>query len=518
MEHSGAGNTSLMSEDCLFAFVATPKSALEPGAKKLPVVIWIHGGGNVASGAVDSCPDGLVKGSNGKLVVVSINYRLGLFGFLGSAALKDRAPPSTGNYGIQDQRAAMKWVKDHIHAFGGDGEDITIAGQSAGAGAVLQHLVQPESYAKERLYSKAIMESIPSGLSTPMSTAEDNFAALLKTSGCSDVDCLVKYDALNLTIAMAAAGLTIGGSWGVVQDNVSLTAYPYDLVAEGKFNRNVRILLGSTRDESAAFTGAYLPPTFPGTEGKTMPVPGTEPPLYIDPTKITDDEFVRWFKAASKDPQNFTPQTSVPPEANLSKVLELYNESNGVYPYPTDLWYPYANIYPYVIPWFKVVRVLDDKIPSLGACSVRWWARRFSRHQKAVYSYLFAHPPVTGGAADMPAVPHDSEIKYAFMSKGGLIPRDAVTSAGWNFPTNFSNATEFGLAQNMSAYWQAFALTGEPNPSKSGLPAWPAYSQETDTTLRIDIAPIGIQTQTGLRKDACDYWESVYCEAEGHKC
>lgn len=291
-----------------------------------------------------------------------------------------------------------------------------------------------------------------------------------------------------------------------------------DLVADGKFNHDVSIIVGANRDESGAFLGAYLPPTFPGTENRTFPVPGTNPPLYIDPTKFSDNDFVRWFKAAVKSPELFTPQTSIPPEANLTTVLELYNESSGVYPYPTNLWYPYVDYYPYVIPYFKVLRVLDDKVPSLGACSVRWWSRRFSRHQKAVYSYIFAHPPVTGGPADQPLVPHSAEIKYVFMSPGGLITRDGVAGGNWNFPANFTNATEFALAKNMSAYWQAFAASGKPEPARLGLPAWPAYAEENDTILRIDMAPNGIQTQTGLRKDACDYWEEVYCKVEGNKC
>jgi para-nitrobenzyl esterase len=98
-----------------------------------------------------------VGASSLRAIVVTFNYRLNIFGFMGSSELSARtAGHGSGNFGIQDQRAAILWVKQHIGAFGGDGGDITIFGESAGGNSVLNHLAQPASFG---LYRKAIIES-----------------------------------------------------------------------------------------------------------------------------------------------------------------------------------------------------------------------------------------------------------------------------------------------------------------------------------------------------------------------
>jgi carboxylesterase type B len=135
------------SEDCLFLNVAAPASALASKGTKLPVMVWLHGGGYMTDASNTYPIDFLVEASGHKVVVVSLNYRLGLFGFLASEKLAERsADGSTGNYGLHDQRLALAWVRQHVGAFGGDPGDITLFGESAGGNSILQHLVQPASF------------------------------------------------------------------------------------------------------------------------------------------------------------------------------------------------------------------------------------------------------------------------------------------------------------------------------------------------------------------------------------
>ena len=124
------------SEDCLYLNIYSPVS----GGTRLPVMVWIHGGTFIAG--TGSSYDGSKLAAKGKLVVVTINYRLGPFGFLASRSLDSPGRPS-GNYGLLDQQAALRWVKENIAAFGGDPNKVTVAGESAGAISIGLHLVSP---------------------------------------------------------------------------------------------------------------------------------------------------------------------------------------------------------------------------------------------------------------------------------------------------------------------------------------------------------------------------------------
>ena len=140
-----AGSTTVVgNEDCLKLNIWTPNPA---PTVPTPVIFWIHTGAFMAASAnlVDSRGRNLAEQTGA--IVVAANYRLGPLGFVGHSALTGEDPtyPSSGNYGLLDQRAAMIWVRDHIAAFGGDPNNVTIAGQSAGAHSVSLHLVSPGS-------------------------------------------------------------------------------------------------------------------------------------------------------------------------------------------------------------------------------------------------------------------------------------------------------------------------------------------------------------------------------------
>lgn len=145
----GAFGAGSLAEDCLYLNVTTPK-----GHGKHPVMVWIHGGAFIAGSGSEAGydPTRLVQE---KVTVVTFNYRIGALGFLPHPALTDEAGES-GNYGLMDQQKALQWVQDNIAAFGGDPENVTIFGESAGGHSVLTHLATPSS---EGLFSKAIAQS-----------------------------------------------------------------------------------------------------------------------------------------------------------------------------------------------------------------------------------------------------------------------------------------------------------------------------------------------------------------------
>lgn len=145
------------SEDCLTLNVWTPSDA-KPGKKSagLPVMVWIYGGGFVAGGTSENRQDGQFLARRG-VIVVSMNYRLGIFGFLALPELDSESPHhASGNFGLMDQTAAINWVRRNIAAFGGDPGNITIFGQSAGSYSVSAQMASPLS---KDLFAKAIGES-----------------------------------------------------------------------------------------------------------------------------------------------------------------------------------------------------------------------------------------------------------------------------------------------------------------------------------------------------------------------
>ena len=141
------------SEDCLYLNVFTPANA--KGSSKLPVMFWIHGGGYFSGSASEPRHNGDFLPGKG-VVLVTINYRLGVFGFLATKELMQESGGSAGNYGLMDMIAALQWVKANIAKFGGDAENVTIFGESAGSFAVSTLMASPMA---QGLFTRAIGES-----------------------------------------------------------------------------------------------------------------------------------------------------------------------------------------------------------------------------------------------------------------------------------------------------------------------------------------------------------------------
>ena len=178
------GETYTYSEDCLFLNVFTPETA--KAGDKLPVLVYIHGGGFTGGCGHEKHFDGPEWPAQ-DVIGVTLNYRLGPLGFACLPELKQEAG-KTGNYGLYDQHTAIRWVKDNIAAFGGDPENITIMGQSAGAMSVQQHCLSPKS---KGLFHKAVMSS-GGGVSKMMSAGSpeknyDFWHAVMERCECLDL-------------------------------------------------------------------------------------------------------------------------------------------------------------------------------------------------------------------------------------------------------------------------------------------------------------------------------------------
>ena len=165
------------SEDCLYLNVFAPAGAR---ASNLPVMVWVHGGSLRTGESDDYNPAGLVRDG---VVVVTINYRLGALGFLADAALASRPGGPSGNYGLMDQQAALRWVQRNIRGFGGNPGDVTLFGESAGGLSTLSQLVSPGA---RGLFQRAIVESGTYQLTQqPLAAAEAAGQAFAAKAGCA---------------------------------------------------------------------------------------------------------------------------------------------------------------------------------------------------------------------------------------------------------------------------------------------------------------------------------------------
>jgi len=241
------------SEDCLTLNVWTPYPV---PATPAPVMVWIHGGGHVLGATTNPTYDGKNLAEKRGVVFVSFNYRLGPLGWIAHPAL---GSPS-GNYGMMDQQAALKWVKANIAGFGGDPANVTIFGESAGGVSVCTHIASP---AASGLFHRAAMQSGTCLTKAPtLAEAEAQGQQLAQAVSCdtaADVAaCLRGKSTADLIGALPLKSGVIFGqgvSWGPIIDNALLPDQPLKRVEAGTFNK-VPVLLGTNGDEGTLFVVA----------------------------------------------------------------------------------------------------------------------------------------------------------------------------------------------------------------------------------------------------------------------
>ncbi|MEP6902161.1 MAG: carboxylesterase family protein [Actinomycetota bacterium] len=246
-----------MSEDCLYLNIWTPAGK---ASEKLPVLVYFYGGGFIAGDGSELRYDGENMAAKG-VIVVTLNYRLGVFGFLASKELTNESPAkASGNYGLMDQAAALRWVSQNITAFGGDPRKITIAGESAGSFSVSAQMVSPLS--KDLIYgaigeSGSVLSQNSAPRIVPLAQAEQTgaeFAIALEANSLSKLRALATEQIQKATAAR--------GKWNfpMTVDGYFFTESPAKTYAEGR-QAHVPLLVGWNSAESnwRAFLGKEEP-------------------------------------------------------------------------------------------------------------------------------------------------------------------------------------------------------------------------------------------------------------------
>lgn len=245
-------------EDCLYLNVWTPAKTQED---KLPVFLWVHGGGMVAGSGVEVVCAGEGLAGRKDVIVVTINYRLGLFGFFAHPELTKEGNGTSGNYGLYDVRKACQWVKENIAAFGGDPNNITVAGQSGGARATCSLLVSP---LMNGLVQHISVESgfmvFGSGGPCPREEVEKASQEFMDFMGVSTIEELRQKDAWELFDAYQdfTKGQPFSGGIRFCVDGEFLPGNYYELLTAGKIN-DFDVMIGSCAQESPVRACKGLP-------------------------------------------------------------------------------------------------------------------------------------------------------------------------------------------------------------------------------------------------------------------
>src|SRR5882672_47934 len=240
-------------EDCLYLNVFTPtlgqadRDGHHEGRGKRPVMVWIHGGGNFDGESNDYDARKLAK--DGGVVVVTLNYRLNVFGFLAHPAL-DSEGHAAANYGLMDQQFALRWVQRNIAAFGGDSRNVTIFGESAGSFNVLANMASPTA---KGLFHRGIVESGAYSLrQSTLTQAEATGAAFAAAVGCPEqtAACLRSLSVQDII----SKGSSYQSGVPIAIDGTILTQSIGDALKSGQFNQ-VPVINGANREEWRWFAG-----------------------------------------------------------------------------------------------------------------------------------------------------------------------------------------------------------------------------------------------------------------------
>jgi len=437
-------------EDCLYLNVWSPN----PPPEKAPVMVWIHGGGNFSGSASVSIPltdqlwyDGQFLAANQGIVLVTLNYRLGPFGFFAHPALADEQEP-VGNQGLYDQRLALTWVRDNIQAFGGDPNNVTIFGESAGSADVCYHMASPGS---RDLFQKAISQSggctvrstIPE---REISNTTSQLIAYGEAVGCpagdDQLNCLRRVSVEDLLAnanqpAPGAGALTREGEWSfsVVIDGADgfLPDSPSALYDRGEI-ADVPYILGSNNDEGTTF-------------------------VWRAKSLATEEQYREFLE------QNYGD--------SAEEIAALYAPSKF------DGDYDAAR-----------ARVVGD---ASIVCGTYDTAFRAAKAGRKVFLYNFN--VVWSIAPTLLFTGHAAEISHVFGSP--YVP-----------PTQSVEVTEASqkVADAVNAYWAQFAKTGDPNHGDA--PAqWPQFTATDDKRLQLDS---DWEVLNNFRAEECNFWRKYY--------
>ena len=437
-------------EDCLFANVFTPNLQ---NTAKLPVIVWIHGGGNLDGESNDY--DGSKMASQGSTVVVTFNYRLNLMGFLAIPSL-DAEGHNFGNYGLLDQQMMLNWVRQNIANFGGDPDNVTLGGQSAGAEDTGLAMLSPLA---SGTFQRGICESFcPTSNLPTLSTAEQVGTEFADAAGCggktgaAQAQCLRKVPAAEIEALAGTASAASAYVVGPMLDGTVLPVQPPAAWASGQFS-HIPLMNGNVQDE----------------ENFTLAIDE----YFSNPrSPISDAQYMSTISNTYASPRY--------PAGTAEEVLQKYSVAKYG---SAQLAWDRAGTDPRICVEMALNRVLAPQIP--------------------VYAYLFDDetapfyfpklPGFTSGAY------HTSDIQFLFpLYHGG---------GGTEHKLIGAQAT---LSNELVSAWTRFAWTG--NPNGVGNAPWPVFKEDpriSDILLQ-NVPALSTETTTQFyTSHNCGFWTSL---------
>jgi para-nitrobenzyl esterase len=415
-----------MSEDCLSLNVWTPAA---DGARR-PVLVWLHGGAFVVGDGSRPLYNGARLAAGGDVVVVTLNYRLGLFGFLRGKGICGDGLDSMGNEGLLDQIAALEWVRDEIGGFGGDPRNVTVFGQSAGAGSAALMTIMPRA---RGLVHKVIQQSGGLAMRQTPEAADGVMRRLLDGAGLTPAQASQLRDwpaTALLDLQQRVTPRTGGFFYQPVADGDLIPADPFVAVTDGA-SRGIPLLCGTNLDETKFFRA-------------------------MDAAVDTLDEVGLLARC-----HNLRLTAGL-----AERVIETYRaarQARGADASPPELWFAISGDHRYRAPLMQQ-------------------AERHATHTVQTYAYLFTwRSPARGGRL---GAAHTMEIPFVFgrLDDPGMGPLSAQ-----------GGAVQRLSAQMMDA-WIAFARTGTPaTAALPAWPAYTADHRATmvfDTSVSVVDAPL----------------------------
>jgi para-nitrobenzyl esterase len=437
-------------EDCLYLNVFAPERHLK-GNAKLPVIVWIYGGGNI-DGAADGY-DGSKLAGDGKTIVVTMNYRMTLMGFLAHPAL-DTEGHLFGNYGILDQLAVLKWVKANIAAFGGDRHNVTIGGQSAGSIDAMIALTSPLF---KGLFHRAILESgIFNSTALPAAEARGvNFAIAAGCGSGTDAATARCLRALTAQQIFALSGTAQANSvhvTGPIEDGSIILGNTVRQAASGQLHK-VPVISGGVRDDGGFGLGVS-----------------------------------QWFRPGR------TPATVADYDARIAG----FNSAT----FPAGTAALVAARYPlsaYATPMLALRYIASD----ITMCTKRN-DNKVIGSQTTLYAFQFSDRTAPNFFPEMAEFEagayHTAELPYLFPGWHG----------GDQGETHVLNRAQKKLSDEMVSIWSAFAWEG--NPNGDGNRPWPRYRPRSDNAgvMDFNLPRARLITDAELAaQHKCDLWDSV---------
>ncbi|XP_039252255.2 crystal protein-like [Styela clava] len=461
-----------LSEDCLILNVFVPSAitfdTTISTSKRLPVLFFIHGGSFKAHSGNQPRHNAVGLANATNTIVVTINYRLGPFGFL--VHHQKEESDLLGNQGLKDQQLAMRWVQDNIENFGGDKEKVTIFGNSAGAQSVMFHTL---SNVSRNLFSNSIQQSNPAIMSfyaPTMEIASRVTDKLLQKLGCNGNrrKCLIDSTAEaivektseveTMTYKDEGIGLYLSEAYQPVVDGVEFADQPVALYRDGKWNSDKHMIIGVSTQEFENIEYSY-------------------PYGFVMDVETFFDFMKPWFdeETASKIGEKYATTYNLDEADDMNKIF----------------WKIYSHYY-FNCPSRLLARLASNTTSS----SVYFYVN----DRKILDDQCFARD---GNKSKCYFAFHASEIEYIFRT--------------FEKVRNDNYTADDLLIENLySTYWGNFAHTGNPssklNTYIDDLPIWPEYKNDKDPSkswLHLMIQAPRSTIQNEYLEEICDFWDSI---------